>query len=124
MTAPSPTVVDVLAAHPYTYPTSFCACAAYVGKAPWRDHAEHVAQALADAGVLGPEQVRTFPDTDQRDPGPRIVSLLRWVDALRAKVERVEALHHRYGSDSQNGFCSHCRASWPCPTTLALRGES
>lgn len=37
--------------------------------------------------------IPTLSDDVSRDPGPRIVSLLRWVEALRAQVERVrEAL--------------------------------
>lgn len=31
----------------------------------------------------------TTDDTDRRDPGPRIVSLIRWVDRLRAREAEV-----------------------------------
>lgn len=31
----------------------------------------------------------TLPDNPDRDPGPRIISLLRWVDNQRAEVERL-----------------------------------
>ena len=43
----SESITETLADHPYTWPDSFCACGAYVGSAPWRDHAEHVAGLLA-----------------------------------------------------------------------------
>lgn len=36
----------------------------------------------------------TLPDTDRRDPGPRIVSLLRWVDKLKAQVPTVNYTNH------------------------------
>lgn len=59
MTAPSPLILEMLAAHqPRVYlNVIYCSCSA--DKADWIDYSsEHVAQALADAGVLGPEQVR------------------------------------------------------------------
>ena len=59
MTAPSPLIMETLAAHqPRVYlNVIYCSCSA--DKADWIDYSsEHVAQALTDAGVLGPEQVR------------------------------------------------------------------
>ncbi|AVI04339.1 hypothetical protein SEA_NORMANBULBIEJR_83 [Mycobacterium phage NormanBulbieJr] len=34
----------------------------------------------------------TLPDDDKRDPGPRIISLLRWVSRLRAQETRIREL--------------------------------
>lgn len=80
----------------------------------------------------------TLPDHDARDAGPRIVSLLRRVDALAAKVERVRAMHRerpyadpelRAGAPSLPAFvCQHCwgqadaAVPHPCPTIRALDG--
>ncbi|APU93074.1 hypothetical protein SEA_BUBBLES123_77 [Mycobacterium phage Bubbles123] len=37
----------------------------------------------------------TLPDDDKRDPGPRIISLLRWVSRLRAQETRIRKLAER-----------------------------
>ncbi|AEJ92513.1 hypothetical protein SEA_TOTO_42 [Mycobacterium phage Toto] len=37
----------------------------------------------------------TLPDDDKRDPGPRIISLLRWVSRLRAQETRIRKLAAR-----------------------------
>ena len=34
----------------------------------------------------------TLADDEERDTGPRIISLLRWVDRLRAEVVRLQAM--------------------------------
>ncbi|AIM51036.1 hypothetical protein SEA_MODRAGONS_92 [Mycobacterium phage Modragons] len=38
----------------------------------------------------------TLPDDDKRDPGPRIISLLRWVSRLRAQETRIRALANQH----------------------------
>ena len=63
MTAPSPTIADTLAAHTtqvYHYLDSPSIIRCGCGERFDTDtaHRAHVAQALSDAGVLGPEQVR------------------------------------------------------------------
>ena len=146
MSAPSPTVVSFKVCKGWPTPNNCRKVAGALdalGPARYGDilrayadaedarYAEHgpIAQALADAGVLGPEQARTFPDdygwsdlmvlldahwpddlfptlpdTDQRDPGPRIVSLLRWVDRLKADVKALAD-----------------RAEWPADDDQTLR---
>lgn len=58
MTAPSPLIVEALAAHsPTADRKPACSCSFDLPELlDWTP--EHVAQALADAGVLDPEQVR------------------------------------------------------------------
>jgi hypothetical protein len=34
----------------------------------------------------------TLPDSDERDPGPRIVSLCRHLDAARGRIQELEDL--------------------------------
>ena len=50
----------------------------------------------------------TLPDSDQRDSGPRIVSLLRWVDAAEAALAtaRADALEEAAQEYSQHGYVS------------------
>lgn len=78
----------------------------------------------------------TLPDDQSRDPGPRIVSLIRWVDELRATVARVRAIHEPIDAVMNPGprerivkVCTGCGTDdgnwqrWPCPTVRALDGE-
>lgn len=64
MTAPSPLIVETLAAHSWgDWRTYFgCRCGWLLDRLSAHSmrsqHRAHVAQALADAGILGPEQVR------------------------------------------------------------------
>lgn len=43
----------------------------------------------------------TLSDDVSRDPGPRIVSLLRWVEALRAQVEQIKARREEVGEETE-----------------------
>lgn len=67
----------------------------------------------------------TREDDQSRDPGPRIVSLLRRLDEARGAIARVEALHRV----DQHGHCVECSTneyydpSKPCRTVRALRGD-
>lgn len=45
----------------------------------------------------------TLPDDPGRDPGPRIVSLLRGVDTQRAEVERLRGALKRVQSSAESG---------------------
>lgn len=62
----------------------------------------------------------TLPDDVSRALGPRIVSLLRWVDALYAQVQRVRYLHSpEVITDLIEGDCAleACDHEEACPTT-------
>lgn len=75
--------------------------------------------------------IPTAPDDPARDAGPRIVSLIRRVDAAEAAVERVRALHVRvpYADAPEYGYCGRCQRGgaagvWPCETLRALDGDA
>lgn len=70
-----------------------------------------------------------FEDDPKRDAGPRIVSLMRWVDQLQAKVRAVEVLHHPIPGEDvgpegpyARQICDDCDEYWPCATSRALAG--
>ncbi len=55
----------------------------------------------------------------------RAIEAERERDALRAKVERVRAIHHPVPTTYGDRECGECGygADWPCPTINALRGS-
>jgi hypothetical protein len=62
----------------------------------------------------------TLPDREGRDEGPRIVSLLRWVNLLREEVERLTA---KLGPLAADNICLLCGRDAPCMTEADLKPE-
>lgn len=80
--------------------------------------------------------IPTAPDDPARDTGPRIVSLIRRVDAAEAAMQRVREMHapEHLGTRDRDGreiaACALCLDAdgwpliWPCPTVRAIEGDA
>lgn len=75
-----------------------------------------VERLLDSAGELFPGSFISFD-------GPLLVEAAEEIKRLRAEVNAVKNMHHRFhNGDADNGatICYGCGKRWPCPTITAI----